>query len=155
MEIAYKPLYPVPGAAETNGKIDSLYTLDNQNGLSSEFLKYLADTYNFPWDNYIVLDHRAVAILSDYITGMAADIQPDKPTTTQDEQALVDEQETLIQDICQSLTQEDLAGKPPLNWKKIVPAHFLINQSERTLLDNWALITKAAKPTTCTLLPNQ
>jgi len=154
MVMAFKPLYPEPGSPDTNGKIDSLYSLDSQNGLSSEFLKYLADKYNFPWDNYIVLDHRAITILSDYITGMPADIQSDKPTTTENEQALVDEQETLLQDICQSLTQENLAGKPPLDWKKILPAHFLTNQSERTLLDNWALIIKAARPTKCQLLPN-
>jgi hypothetical protein len=155
MEIAFKPLYPVPGAADTNGEIDSLFSIDSQSGLSAEFLKYVADTYNFPWDNYIVLDHRAVTILSDYITGMPADIQTNKPTTTADEQALVDEQETLLQDICQSMTQENMADKPPLDWKKILPAHFLINQSERTLLDNWALIIKAVKPTKCQLLPNQ
>jgi len=155
MEIAFKPLYPVPGSADTNGKIDSLFSLDSQNGLSAEFLKYLADTYSFPWDNYIVLDHRAVTILSDYITNMPADIQSDKPTTAAEEAALVDEQETLLQDICQSLTEENLAGKPPLDWRKIIPAHFLTDQSERTLFDNWALIIKAAKPTRCKLLPDQ
>jgi hypothetical protein len=155
MVIAYKPLFPVPGSVDTNGKIDNLYNLDNQNGLSSQFLKYLSDTYNFPWDNYIVLDHRAITILSDYITGMPADIQSDKPTTIEEEQALVDEQKTLLQDICQSLTRENLADKPPLDWKKIIPAHFLTNQPERTLLDNWSLIIKAAKPTKCQLLPNQ
>jgi hypothetical protein len=155
MEIAYKALYPVPGSPDINGKIDSLFGLDNQNGLSPQFLQYLADRYNFPWDNYVVLDGRAVTILSDWITGMPADIQSDKPTTADGERDLVDEQETLLQDICQSLTQENLLGKPPLDWNKIIPAHFLTNQDERTLLDNWALIIKAAKPTTCKILPNQ
>jgi hypothetical protein len=155
MEIAFKPLYPVPGAAETNGKIDNLFSLDSQNGLSAQFLKYIGDTYNFPWDNYIVLDHRAVTILSDYITSMPADIQTDKPTTTEGEQALVDEQKTLLQDICQSLTEENLAGKPLLNWRKIMPAHFLTDLSERTVLDNWALIIQAKKPTKCKILANQ
>lgn len=155
MEIAFKPLYPVPGAADTNGEIDSLFSIDSQSGLSAEFLKYVADTYNFPWDNYIVLDHRAVTILSDYITNMPADIQSDKPTTTDEQAALVDEQETLLQDICQSLTEENLAGKQPLDWRKIIPAHFLTDQSERTLFDNWAMIIKAEKPTSCKLLPDQ
>ncbi len=155
MEIAFKPLYPVPNSPDTNAKIDNLYSLDNQNGLSAQFLKYLADRYNFPWDNYIVLDRRAVTILSDYITGMPADIQSNKPSTIEEEQALIDEQKTLLLDICQSLTRENLAGKQALDWRKILPAHFLTNQSERTLLDNWTLIIKAAKPTKCQILPNQ
>jgi hypothetical protein len=155
LEIAFKPLYPAPGSQDTNAKVDSLYSLDSQNGLSSQMLKYLADKYSFPWDNYIVIDHRAVTILSDYITGMAADIPSDKPATDEEEQALVEEQKTLLLDICQSLTLENLAEKPPLDWRKIVPAHFLTNQSERTLLDNWALIIKAPKPTKCQILPNQ
>lgn len=155
MEIAYKPLYPVPGSLDVNGKIDNLFSLDPQNGLSAQFLQYLADTYSFPWDNYIVLDLRAVTILSDWITGMPSDIQSDKPRNVREEQALVNEQETLLLDICQSLTQENLQGKSQLNWQKIIPAHFLTNQSERTLLDNWALIIKSAKPTKCKILPNQ
>ncbi len=155
MEIAFKPLYPVPDSADINAKINNLYSLDSQNGLSAQFLKYLADRYSFPWDNYIVLDRRAVVILSDYITGMPADIPSDKPSTSEAEQALLDEQKTLLLDICQSLTRENLANKPALDWRKILPAHFFTDQSERTLLDNWTLIIRATKPTKCQLLPNQ
>jgi len=152
MEIAYKPLYPAPDSPNVNGEIDNLFSLDRTNGLSPQFLQYLADTYSFPWDNYIALDHRAVTILSDWITGIPADIQSDKPSNVDEEQALVNEQGTLLLDICQSLTQESLQGKSPLDWQKILPAHFLTNQSERTLLDNWSLIIKAAKPTRCTII---
>ncbi len=154
MEIAYKPLYPVPSSPNVNGEIDNLFNLDNQDDLSPQFQQYLAETYSFPWDNYIVLDSRAVIILSDWITGMPAEIQSDKPRNTVEEQALIDEQETLLLDICQSLNQENLQDKSPLNWQKVLPAHFLTNQSERTLLDNWALIIKVEKPTKCKILPD-
>ncbi|MGD0002603.1 MAG: hypothetical protein ABSE06_00055 [Anaerolineaceae bacterium] len=154
MEIAYKPLFPVPGSPNVNVEIDNLFYLDSQDNLSPQFQQYLAETYSFPWDNYIVLDGRAVIILSDWITGMPAEIQSDKPINAVEEQALIDEQETLLLDICQSLTQENLQDKSPLNWQKVLPAHFLTNQSERTLLDNWALIIKAVKPTKCKILPD-
>jgi hypothetical protein len=154
MEIAYKPLFPVPVSPNVNVEIDNLFYLDSQDNLSPQFQQYLAETYSFPWDNYIVLDGRAVIILSDWITGMPAEIQSDKPINAVEEQALIDEQETLLLDICQSLTQENLQDKSPLNWQKVLPAHFLTNQSERTLLDNWALIIKAVKPTKCKILPD-
>ncbi len=154
MEIAYKPLYPVPGSPNVNEEIDTLFNLDSQDNLSPQFQQYMAETYSFPWDNYIVLDGRAVIILSDWITGIPAEIQSDKPNNPADEQALIDEQETLLLDICQSLTQDNLQDKTPLNWQKVFPAHFLTNQSERTLLDNWALIIKTTKPTKCRILPD-
>jgi len=155
MEMAYKSLYPVPGSADSNGEIDNLFGLDNQNGLSSQFQKYLADKYSFPWDNYIVLDRQAVTILSDWITGIPADVQSDKPVNVEEEQTMVNEQKTLLLDICQSLNQDSLQGKSPLIWQKIMPSHFKTNQSEQTLLDNWALMIKSVKPTKCRILPDQ
>jgi len=152
MDIAYKPLYPTPDSPKINSEIDNLFSLDKKNALSPQFLQYLADTYSFPWDNYIAIDQRAVAILSDWITGIPADIESVKPKNTAEEQTLVEEQGTLLLDICQSLNQDNLAGKSPLNWQKIIPAHFVINQPERVLLDNWSLIIKAAKPTSCNII---
>ncbi len=155
MEIAFKPLYPAPASPNINTEIDNLFSLESQKDLSQRFLQYLAETYRFPWDNYIVLDHRAVAILSDWITGIPADIQSTKPKNPEEEKNLIAEQETLLLDICQSLTQDSLQGKPPLTWQKVLPAHFLTDQSERTLLNNWALIIKAVKPNKCKILPEQ
>lgn len=155
MGIDYMPLYPVPGFPEDNAEIDNLFSLENRKSLSPQFLEYLGKTYRFPWDNYIVLDHRAVVILSDWITGIPADIQSAKPIGPEEEKNLVREQETLLLDICQSLTQENLQGRASLKWQKVIPAHFLTNQSERTLLDNWALIIKSTKPARCKILPGR
>ncbi len=155
MEMAYKPLYPAPDSPNVNAEIDNLFSLENGKDLSQRFLQNLAGTYSFPWDNYIVLDHRAVAILSDWITGIPADIQSVKPASPEEEKGLIREQETLLLDICQSLTQDSSQGKPPFSWQKILPSHFLTNQSEKTLLDNWALIITAAKPNKCKILPGQ
>jgi hypothetical protein len=155
MEIAYKPLYPLPGSLAENEKFDGLFSLESKGGLSAQFQKYLADTYSYPWDNYLVIDRRAVTILSDWITGIPADIQSAKPSNADEEQALVNEQETLLLDICQSLNQESVQGKSPINWQKIIPAHLVTNQSERTFLDNWSLMIKSSKPTKCKILPDQ
>ena len=152
MEIAYKPLYPVPDSPNINADIENLFSVDKKNGLSPQFLQYLADKYSFPWDNYIAIDYRAITILSDWITGIPADIQTDKPQNTEEQQNLVEEQGTLLLDICQSLPQEGLQNQTSLNWKKLIPVHFLTNQPEKTLLDNWLKITKAAKPSRCNII---
>jgi hypothetical protein len=155
MEVAYILLYPVSGSLTENGRIENLFSIESNRSLSTNLLKYLAETYSFPWDSYVILDRIAITFLSDSITGIPANFSENKPSISEDEQVWVGEQETLLQDICQSLNEDDFQGKPPLDWKTIMPEHFLTNQPVQTLLANWEMIIKTQKPGKCKLLTNQ
>jgi hypothetical protein len=151
MTMAFKPLYPIPTSDDLNQEFKDRFSLDSMNVPSPEFLQDLAKIYNFPWDNYLVIDNNAVLVLSDWITGIPYSLQPSAAASKEESQILIDEQQTLL-DICQSLNAENLQQKPKFNWQKLIPKHIITNLSNLSFMDNWNKIISSIKPSQCEIL---
>jgi hypothetical protein len=152
MTMAFKPLYPIPTSDDLNQEFKDRFSLDSMNVPSPEFLQDLAKIYNFPWDNYLVIDNNAVLVLSDWITGIPYSLQPSAAASKEESQTLIDEQQTLLLDICQSLNAENLQQKPKFNWQKLIPKHIITNLSNLSFMDNWNKIISSIKPSQCEIL---
>jgi len=155
MRMAFKPLYPIPTSDDLNKEFQDRFRLDPKKVPSPEFLQDLSKTYNFPWDNYIVVDNNAILVLSDWITGIPYTLQPTAAGNKEGAKTLIDEQQTLLLDICQSLNADNLQQKPKFNWQKLIPKHIITDLSNQSFMDNWNQIVSSKKPSQCEILHDQ
>ena len=155
MTMAFKPLYPIPTSDDLNQEFKDRFNMDSKKVPSPEFLQDLAKTYNFPWDNFLVIDNNAIKVLSDWITGIPYSLQPTAAASKEEAQILIDEQQTLILDICQSLNAENLQQKPKFNWQNLVPKHIITNLSNQNFMDHWNQIIASKNPSQCEILNEQ
>jgi hypothetical protein len=154
LEMAYMPLYPIPESPALEEEIISSFTLNANRDVSPKFLQSLKNNYNYLWDNYIILDQRALRILSDWITGIPSDPSTILPLDASGKHVLINDQENLLRDICQSMQSEILGKKVPFNWKKIYPNNFQTNQVESILFQNWEKIISVKTISQCKSLQN-
>lgn len=155
MGMAFKPLYPIPTSDNLNQEFQDRFSLDPKKAPSPEFLQDLTKIYNFPWDNYLVLDNNAILVLSDWITGIPYSFQPTAAISKEEAKTLIDEQQTLLLDICQSLNAENLQQKPIFNWVKVMPKHIITDLPNQIFIDNWNQIVGSKKPSHCEILNDQ
>jgi hypothetical protein len=155
MGMAFKPLYPITTSDELNQEFKDRFSLDSNSAPSPEFLQDLAKTYNFPWDNYLVVDNNAIMVLSDWITGIPYSFEPTAAANKEEAKILIDQQQTLLLDVCQSLNAENLQQKPKFNWQKLLPKHIITDLPNSNFIDNWNQIITSQKPSQCQILNEQ
>lgn len=150
--VIVKPLYPNPDPSQSPVDWKNKFELSSQKELAQDFQKEINRAYQITWNSTIVLDHYAVMVLSNFLTGIPANPSPTLPYTQDTASMQLQEEQMIWNGICQSLGDQTLREKADFDLQLLRPDHFLMTNSWDDAKQDWADLTGEGRAPICEVL---
>ncbi len=151
--VSVNALFPTTPSGRTAVNWVDNFKLSAKFEPSPEILRDINQAYGVDWNGYIILDHYAVMVLSNYLTGIPANPNTADPLDAEAARLLLQEENMIWSGICQSIDDHALQAKEPFDWSLLIPDHYRMSMPMEDADRDWAEITRGGKNTSCEVAP--
>lgn len=145
-----KSIYP-PAPQNDSNRIDAAFSLTPEGNLSPTFTEALK-VFNFHWDNYVIYDHQALKMISDWITGSAVKETPSAVNISEVPLDMPEGERLAFENICKYLSASSTERGQKPSWQQIIPNHMRSDLLFDDTMVNWERITLASPLPHCEVL---
>ena len=145
-----KPLHPTAEQSAASTLLGNAFSLSPSGSPAPEFLQALA-SLNFDQRGYIMVDNwSASAVLSSLSNNPVA---PDTLLTSGGAAAIISQQNSLLNQVCTSMTADSNAIAPNPDWGSLVSTHLRTDLDFGAFVQNWERIAHSGPLAHCEVLP--
>lgn len=152
--LTIKALYPNPSDSKQERSLDGLFSISPQGKPTEKFINKL-NTFDFHWDNYILLDNHAVMFLYEWCLNNHEHINNHSLPKAHDMKSpLLKDEIVLFEIICDQLP---FNGKKVIKpeWNKLIPEHMLTDLLFDTTVIYWNNLSSTNHPPYCEIITKQ
>jgi hypothetical protein len=140
-KIILQPLFPL--SDEQDSSVLSNFALTAGKEPVSAFLKKINQITQIQWDNYVIVDHNAFALLHSAIS------QYNGAAVTDPAASILLVESNFFNQLCTLISEQGKDFLKDFTWSEMIPTHMRTNLAIDIALVNWEKLTSANLPVRC------